>query len=319
LTLARLMRSSELSAFIALVVLAGIFQLLNPAFLSLANIAAMLRAVAYPGLIAIGMAFCLISGLIDISAGALTGLVSCFLAWALVVAGWPAWLAIPAALALGVAGAIVNVTVILRLRIVAFIATIGAMYIFRGIAYTISGGASIYPLPAWLAEIGNMRPAGVSLAFWAFVAFVIAGEIALRSTVWGLKVRATGSSREIAKDTEVDVDTINYSTFALLGFLTALSAIFITLRTNGGIPTAGMGFEFRAIVGCAIGGVSLFGHDGSIVGAAIGMLLAQVIANGLVAVGMASSLQDVALGIVLMGVIALDVYKHFRLTNEVKI
>jgi ribose transport system permease protein len=164
-------------------------------------------------------------------------------------------------------------------------------------------------LPVKLAEIGNQRPFSLSWALVLFVVLVIVFEFLLRGTVWGLTVRATGSDREVAKCTEVDPDRVNVQTFVLLGVLSAVTGILITLRVNGGNVSAGLGMEFRAIVACAIGGVSLFGYTGSIVGAALGVLLTQVIANGLIAIGMPSEFQDVALGLLLVGVIALDVVK----------
>ncbi len=306
----KLIQTGEFTAAASILILSVIFQALNPNYLSPGNISAMLRAAAYPGLITAGMALCLISGLIDISVGSLAGLVSCVFAWLLVTGNLSFPLAAVLSIMLGVFASLINVTVILKLHITALIATVGSLYILRGAAYWISGGNTIYPLPPGMAILGDTRLGGVSLAFWLFVATIILGEIALRGTVWGVQVRATGSDREIARDTEVSVDMVNYTCFAILGALTALSGILISLRTNGGSVTAGLGYEFRAIVGCALGGVSLFGHDGSLIGAALGIILAQVIATGLISTGLPASAQDIVLGVVLIGVIAADIYKR---------
>jgi ribose transport system permease protein len=308
--LSRLFRSSEFSAALAILILSLVFGLINPNFLSGANVMVMLRAVAYPGLIAVGMALALISGLIDLSVGSLAGLISCFVAWTIIVAGWPWPLAFAAGLGIGVASSLLNVTIILRLKITAFIATIGSMYMLRGLGYFISDGSTVYPLPAALSAFGSATPLGLTWPLIFFVVSVCVGEYFLRFTVWGLTVKATGSDREVASWTEVNVNRVNTVCFIILGFLTAVSGILITLRVGGGSPTAGLGSEFRAIVGCALGGVSLFGYEGSIVGAALGMILAQVLANGLIAIGMPSTFQDVALGAALIGVIALDVYRR---------
>jgi ribose/xylose/arabinose/galactoside ABC-type transport system permease subunit len=122
-----------------------------------------------------------------------------------------------------------------------------------------------------------------------------------------LMVRATGSDREVARCTEVDPDKINFQCFMLLGTLSALAAVLITLRTNGGVTTTGMGMEFRAILACAIGGVSIFGYSGTVTGAILGVFLTQVIGNGLIAIGLPAVLQDVVLGLLLVGILALDV------------
>lgn len=300
---------SEIIAGGVIVVLSLIFTAINPAFLSEANVQAMLRGAAYIGIPAVGMALSLISGLIDISVGSLIGLVSCLTAFMIIVAGVPWPVALLVAVLLGAVSSGTVGMAIVKLKLNPFITTISMSFVLRGLAYAVSQGGTIYPLPVKLAEIGNQRPFDLSWAFMLFVVLVIVGEFLLRGTIWGLTVRATGSDREVAKCTEVDPDKVNMQTFVLLGVLSAITGILITLRVNGGSVSAGLGMEFRAIVACAIGGVSLFGYSGSVVGAALGVLLSQVIANGLVAIGMPSEYQDVALGLLLVGVIALDVVK----------
>ena len=184
------------------------------------------------------------------------------------------------------------------------------MYVLRGLANVISNGTAVGPLPDGWKQVSYLRPLGLSIPFFLFIAFVVIGEVLMRTTVWGLEVRATGSDRKIAHDTEVRVDFVNYSCFALMGLLAAISGIFVSLRINSGMATAGMGTEFRCIVGCALGGVSIFGYEGTIIGAALGVLLSQVIATGMVAAGLPSSSQDVVLGILLVGIMALDIYKQ---------
>lgn len=309
-TLIDRLKSSEFTALLAIVVLSSLFYMGNPNFLTQSNIIVVLRSTAYAGIVCVGIAFCLISGLIDISIGASVGMVSCFLGWLTVIVGFPPILSIIAALGLGVVASLVNVTVILRTQITSFISTVAMAYVLRGVAYMFSGGQVIYPIPDSIAYIGKLRPLGISVAFVIFIACVVLGELALRYTVWGLEVRATGSDRKIAKDTEVRVDFVNYSCFAILGLLGAIAGILISLRTGSGVAAGGAGMEFRAIVGCALGGVSIFGYQGTIVGAGLGILLSAVIANGMIAVGLPIALQDIVLGTLLIAVIALDIYKQ---------
>lgn len=303
-------KSSEFTAFLAIIFLAVLFQMGNSNFLSQSNIVVVLRSTAYAGIVCIGMAFCLISGLIDVSIGASVGMVSCFLGWLIVILGVPSIPSIIASLALGVIASLINVTIILKTQITSFISTVAMAYVLRGVAYMFSNGQVIYPIPDSIAYIGKLRPLGVSVAFVIFIVCVILGELALRYTVWGLEVRATGSDRKIAADTEVRVDFVNYSCFAIMGVLGAIAGILISLRTGSGVAAGGVGMEFRAIVGCALGGVSIFGYKGTIVGAALGILLSSVIANGMIAVGLPIALQDIVLGSLLIAVISLDIYKQ---------
>ena len=309
-TLLERLKSSEMTAILAIILLSILFQMGNSNFLTKSNIIVILRGTGYAGIVCIGMAFCLMSGLIDISVGSAVGLVSCCFAWLIVVQGISPIVATLLTAAVAVGAAMINVTVILKTSITSFIATVAMSYVLRGVAYSFSGGNAIYPLPVSITFIGKLKPFGISLPFVLFIIMIVLGELALRYTVWGLEVRATGSDRKIAYDTEVRVDFVNYSCFAIMGLMTALAGILISLRTSVGIAQAGLGLEFKAIVGCALGGVSIFGYTGTMIGAALGILLSGVIANGMVAVGIPIAFQDIVLGALLIAVLTLDIYKQ---------
>lgn len=305
-----LTRVPELTTVMAILILSAVFGMLNPAFLGSGNIQAMLRASAYIGIPTIGMCLCLVAGMIDISVGALVGLVSCSVAWLIIYGHVTPILAMGIGLLIGFCSSSCVAFAILRFKMSPFIATIAMSFVLSGLAFAISGGSSEYPLPGNLAEIGNLAPLGISIAF---VVMLVAGVIAsyfLHFTVWGLTVRATGSDREVAKCTEVNPDAVNYVCFIVLGMLSALTSVLITLLVNGGSPYVGVGTEFKAILSCAIGGVSLFGYEGSVVGALLGVFLTQVISNGLISAGMPAPFQNVVLGVLLIGLVALDVARQ---------
>jgi ribose transport system permease protein len=309
----KVLHSREAVTLAALLTACLLFYFINPRFFNLPNIAVMLRASAYTGCVAVGIGFLLMSGQIDISVGAIAGLASIVSSSLMFKLHFPVWLGYAGGLAAGAAAGWISSRVVLKMKVPAFLATIAAMYVFRGMALFISNGYTIYPLPEMVKRIGSDTPLGVSWGFWVFLFIVIIGEYILRTTVWGLKVKATGSDREIAQWTEVDVDNVNTSTFMLCGVLSALAGLLLMSRLNAGDPTIGTGWELSAITAAAIGGVSLFGYDGSIIGVALGVLLIQVIQNGLVVIGASAYLQGVEVGMILATIAIYDVRMRLKL------
>lgn len=299
-----------------LIVLIMVFQIINPIFLSSLNIAGMLRAMAYPGLIAIGMALCLISGVIDLSVGATAGLASVVFGYCSVYFNLGIVLSVLIALLCGLAVGLVNGIIVTKTHVTPFIMTICSMYAVRGLAFWISNGYQIYPLPDGYAQIGAVQPLGISWAFILMLVLMLVAWFFLDRTVWGLTVRATGSDKESARSTEVDVDRVHVSVFAITGVLSALAGVMVSLILNAGSAPAGTGWELLAIAACAIGGVSLFGYEGSYIGLFAGLLTMQVIQNGIVVIGVSSYTQTIAVGIILLTAMILEVRRRKWLNLE---
>ncbi len=310
--LKRIFSVPELLVLAMLALLAAFFQSQNPLFLSWGNVAVLLRSSAFTGICAVGMSLLLISGQIDISIGSIAGLASVGFA-TMITYKLPFIVAAGLSLALGGFCGLINSQLVLKLRISAFLATIATMYVFRGLAMTITKGYTVYPLPDSVNNFGGAQPLGVSWSFWIFILLVVILEIVLRFSVWGLETKATGSDREIASWTEVNVNKINTEAFIICGSLVALAAILLTARVQAGQPTMGQGWELNAIAAAAIGGVSLSGYTGSMVGTLLGVLLIQVLANGLVAMGASAYLQPIEVGVILACTAAIDVRRRERL------
>jgi len=290
-----------------------LFQSINPVFLTPLNIAGMLRGMAYPGLVAVGMALCLISGVIDLSVGATAGLASVLFAKSAGLGFIPAAsIAIAAGLAVGA----VNGLVITRLHVTPFIMTICMMYAVRGLASWISNGYNIYPLPDGFAAIGTAAPLGISWAFILLVVILVIVGVVLKNTVWGLTVRAVGSDEESARCTEVNVDKVRLSVFVITGGLAALAGVMLSLIINSGNATVGTGWELVAVAACAIGGVSLFGYEGSTVGLFVGLFVLQIIQNGIVVVGISPYTQQIVIGAILLAAMVVEVKRRRWLNLE---
>jgi ribose transport system permease protein len=310
------LKQSGSGIFLVLIALVAFFQLANPIFLSPVNVATMLRALSYSGIIAVGMAICLISGMIDLSVGSTAALASVIFGAAMKFWGLGIILAICLALTAGALVGATNSLIILRYKVTPFIATISMMFIVRGLANWVSNGYSIYPLPGVVEKLGMSRPLGVSWAFVAFVVIAIAADLVMRFSLLGMLFRAVGSDREVARCTEVDVERINTIGLVGISMLAAAAGVFISFMTNAGSPSVGMGWEFTAITACAIGGVSLFGYHGSIFGLFCGLAVIQVIQNGIVMMGVSPYLQSVVVGAILLAAMYADIKRRTYLDLE---
>ena len=312
----RLFAVPQAGIAVALITTIAIFQLVNPVFLSSANIVVMLRASAYVGIIAVGMALCLMSGVLDLSVGATAGLASILAAEAMTKLAAPLWLGLVIAVAAGITVGMLNAILIIRFQLNAFIATIATSFVVRGLASWICTGWSVYPLPPGVQEFGAIRPLGISFAFWAMILAMAIAMWILGYTVLGLEIRATGSDRESARCTDVNVNKVNAICLLIVGGLAGLSGLLLTILINAGTPTLGSGWELTIITACVIGGVSLNGYEGSMPGLLLGLLFLQVIQNGIVMIGLSAYLQPVAVGLILVVSMVFDTRRRKFLNLE---
>lgn len=296
---------NEASILVVLCVLMAIFGTINPDFIRPANLAVIARGMALVGFVTIGMALCMIGGMVDISVGSTAGLTGSVFVMGLVIWQVHAIVAIGIAIVAGAAFGLLNYALIIKGKMNPFIVTIATMFTARGLTGYITGGRTIYPLPSGWAEFANAQPLGLS---WVFIGFIIAAILAQSAlmSLWGLQLRATGSDREIAYCTEVPTDRMTMHTFLIIGALAATAGILGSMRFNGAQPLLGQGWEFQALAACAIGGVSIYGYEGSIIGAVLGLATMQVLANGLVAIGLSPYLHVVATGAALCLAMAID-------------
>ena len=305
-----IIKNTSAGIFILLIVLVAIFYAMNPIFLSGQNVAAMARAMSYSGIIAVGMALCLISGVIDLSVGSTAAFASVMFGRSLALWNIDLIPSIIIALVASMLVGFVNAYVILKMKVTPFIATISMMFIVRGLAMFASNGYSIYPLPEPALTIGQAKPLGTAWVFVAFLIIIVIAHIIMEYSLFGLLTRATGSDREVATCTEVDVDKVNTINIVAISLLAGIAGIFISFMMNAGSPTTGVGWEFTAITACAIGGVSLFGYHGNMFGLFCGLAVIQVIQNGIVMVGVSPHLQSVFVGGILLIAMAVDVRRR---------
>jgi len=309
-TFRRLFAIPEVGILLPLLGFVIVFYLLDPVFLSNANITTMLRAMSFIGVIAIGQTLLMISGAFDLSVGSTAGLAAIVCSYAMVKLSLPVPIAILAGLGVGALVGLLNSFSVLKLGVPAFISTLGMMYIAKGITFLISKGYTIYPLPDAISTFGTAEPFNTS---WSFVIFIVLGVIAhivLSKTTFGRKLYAVGGNPEVARLAGISPAKIQLTGFILVGMCASLGGMLLMARIVTGNPTIGLGWEMNVIAGVVIGGVSLFGGSGSIPGAFLGLLIMQVVTNGLVVVNVDPYWQTVSIGVIMIIAVAIDILRR---------
>lgn len=306
----QLLAIPEMGILVALILVTAVFWLLNPALLTGGSVATLLRALAFVGVIAIGQTLLLIVGELDLSVGSVAGLCAVVAAWLMKEAGWPVVPALATGLLTGAGIGLVNGLLAVRAGIPAFIVTLGMMYIARGLNYLLCSGYPIYPLPHSVTAFGKASPLGVSWAFFVFLVIAIVGQVMLSKTVFGRAIYATGGNREVARIAGIRTDAVKISCYILTGTLAALAGMLLMAQLNVGQPEIGAGWELEVIASVVIGGVSLFGGVGSVMGTVLGLVLMQVVRTGLVTSGVNTHWQTVAVGGIMIAAVGLDLLRR---------
>ncbi len=264
-----------------LAVAAFCLMAMTPGFLAPGTLGNVLKLASIVGLLAVGQAFVLIGGGFDLSQGAILGLTAAATAWLAqdVLGPWPAALA---ALGLGALLGAVNGLFVALVRTNAFVTTLSTLLIYRGATFVLLGGGPITGVSAFdpLDDLGlTLGRTLVPLRAFVFLGVAVLGWLVLRQTVFGQYVYATGGNAEAARLAGVRTAAVRVATFALSGLAAGLGAIALLSWVNLAKPDTGTGYELESIAACVIGGVSLQGGSGSVLGAAAGCLLMQTIGS----------------------------------------
>jgi len=313
----RVIALSEAGILGFLVLLALVFYAIEPLFLSSSNLRAILVAMSFVGIIAVGQTLLLVGGEFDLSVGSNAGLSAVCSGWLMTSGGASVTLGIAGGLAVGAGVGLVNGLVVVRLGIPAFIATLGMYYTAAGVTQIITNGYPIYPLPASVSTIGQSQVLfGLG---WSFVILIVLGvffDVALRRTTFGRNLYATGGNREIARLVGINTDTYKIVSFVITGTLAAVAGMLVMGSLGSATTSVGQGWELAVIAGVVVGGVSLFGGIGTVLAGVIGILLLQVVQSGLVVVGVSANWQQVAVGTIMVLAVGLDLLRRRLQSGE---
>ncbi len=307
MTASRVLRYSarQFGTLAGLIGLGIVLWILTPHFLTVSNLLNVAQQTAINAIIAVGLTFVIISGGIDLSVGSIVAFSGVVLA-GLIQRGVPLPVALLGGLAVGLACGLVNGLLITLGRLPPFIATLGMMSVARGAALLYTDGRPISGFPESLRWVATGEIAFVPAPVLLMVLVYIVAHFALRRTRFGRYIFAIGGNEEAALLSGVNVRFHKTAVYGLSGLLSALGAFVLTARLNSAQPIAGINYELDAIAATVIGGTSLMGGQGSVIGTLIGALIMGVLRNGLNLLSVSSFVQQLVIGAVIILAVLMD-------------
>jgi ribose transport system permease protein len=307
-------RVAEFRELAMIVILAGsmaAMTALSPNFLTSGNLRSVLIGMVPGGIIAIGMAVLLASGGFDLSVAAVMALCGTIAAW-LLVHGAGVVGSILLTLALGLAIGAANGAIVTFLRVNPLVATLGTLSVARGLALVITEGYNISDLPTSFTKLGEGNHLGLPWMVWIMFGLVVAGDVALRRTRFLRQVYYIGGNERAARLSGIRVDALRVFTYMLSGTLSALAGVLLAARLSTAVPTAGEGLELTVIAAAVIGGASLAGGEGTVLGAVLGVAFLALISNALTLLEVSIFWQEVVTGVILVAAVSLDMLLRRR-------
>ena len=305
-----------LGPFLGLGLVLLVFGIAAPeGYLSLYNFKTVATQTVIVGLGAVGMTFVVVGGGIDLSVGSVIALSSVVTA-ALLNQALPPGLALLGGVAAGAACGLVNGLLVAKARLVPFIATLGMLGVARGLAKWLAGEQKIDAPASWLAGFMSKapEPAWIFLPPGVWLLFLVAliMGLALRNTVFGVHTFAVGSNEQTARLCGVRVERTKILLYTLCGAFAGLAGVMQFGRLTVGDPTTALGKELDIIAAVVIGGGSLAGGEGRILGSLVGAFLMSYLANGCNLAGVPNYVQEILIGAIIVAAVALDRLRHRR-------
>jgi ribose transport system permease protein len=317
-----LVAQQEFSIIVLFFVMLLFFYSRNTAMLNSLTIFSILRTMAFPALVGMGLVQLMIAGEIDLSTGAMMSLAAVFSAKLIRDVFVPAGMSNSGAVALAVVCALVvavlvglfNALVVVKVGVPAVIVTIGSQFIVRGISYSFSNGLPIYPLPPEVGTIGSWKPLNISFTFFLMLGLCVVVHLLLTRSRWGAALFATGGNKVAAQVCGINTDRVKTICFIMTSVLAAMAGLLTmsSLPQTPGDPIIGVNLELPILVGVVIGGVSFFGGRGSAIGTLFGVMFMQLVQTGIVVSHFNSYLQYPALGVMLLLAAVVDVIRYIR-------
>jgi len=307
--------STSLMLLIILAVMFVLIGLRTEKFLSIGNIQNLFRQTAIYGVIAIGMTFVIMSGGIDLSVGAVVGLSgvlsSMFMSDQLAFK----W-SIPASIIVAVAATtligLINGVIIFDGKVPPFIATLGLQIVVRGTIMLITNAQMVSGISRAFRDFSTLPILGFPALGWIWLGIAALSMLAIKYTTFGRNVFAIGSNTEAARLSGINIRLTTYGVYIVCSFLCSVAGVMMTARLGNGVPTGGIGYETDAIAAAVVGGAAMTGGRSTPWRTLIGAFIISVLRNGFNMIGMSNSLQMIAIGAVLIFVVAVDAARNRR-------
>lgn len=295
-----ILKSKESAILVLFAVVFIVFARLSDRFATPDNLFNIARQYSELAVVSIGLTVVIVTGGIDISVGSIVGLSSILVGVLAAKLGLNIWLACVLAMIGGLVCGLINGLVVTRLRVQPIVATLAMLSAARGLAWILSGARSLSGFSDAFVALGQTAIGPIPLSVAVALVLVVLGIIVLRYTALGREIYAVGSSEEAARLSGVNVFRIKLFAYALTGMLCGLGGVIMAARLASSVPDAGSGFEFEAITAVVMGGSSLKGGEGSIIGTIIGVAVMGILRNGLNLIGVPNIWQVLFLGVMLI-------------------
>jgi fructose transport system permease protein len=304
-------RHPEISPLIILLVAMVVFTFMNDRFLLPSNLSLILQQVAIVGALAVGQTLIILTAGIDLSVGALMIFISMVMGSLAGDAGLPGWLALVIGLTVGALAGLLNGTLIAQIGLPPFIATLGTLSVFTALALLMTNGQSIQgdalgPLLTWTAVSFAIGPFQLTVGVVLVILMYLVMGFALSQTAWGRHVYAIGSDPIGARLSGIRTKRVFLSVYIVAGVLVAISAWVLIGRNNAATTSAAVDANLDSITAVVIGGTSLFGGRGRLLGTFLGALTVGVFRNGLSLARVDVLYQTLAIGLLILAAVALD-------------
>jgi ribose transport system permease protein len=299
-------RSTELTLFIVVLALFVFLSLATNSFFTKYNLTNLLKQTSIVGIVSVAATLVIMSGGIDLSVGSIVGmgsLVSALLMSSLKMSiFWVVLLPLVVCSALG----LFNGIMINELKLAPFITTLGSMIIIRGVIEVISGAKTIVGIYPQFSILSTNMFLGIPLLGWVWLFIVIIVALIIKYTRFGRNIFVIGNGEDVAKLSGINIRSNIYSIYMLSGLLSGIAGLLLTARINSAIPTGGAGYEMTSIAAAVIGGASLQGGEGSIVGTLLGTFLMVLINNGGIQLGIDPFVMDITSGVLIILAVTID-------------
>ncbi len=299
--------------FWVLVLLIIVVSLVSPVFMTQRNMMNVMKQTSITGILGVGMTFVLISGGIDLSVGsviAISGVVAA--STAVANSGIPFALTILTAVGIGTLCGLINGIGVAYITYPPFIMTLGMMSAARGAALVYTNGKPIFGLSKSFVDVANGSLLGITNLIWFFIAVMIAGWFILKKTVFGRQVYAIGGNREAARLSGINVKRHITLIYVISGLLAGLCGLLMCSRITSGNATVAVGYEMNAIASAVIGGVSMNGGAGSVLGTLVGALILTIIQNSFDIMNVTPFYQNIIQGVIILLAVYLDIRNKRR-------
>lgn len=304
-----LFKNSTFSIFLILLLMCLITAIAEPAFLKVSNILSTARSFSAIAIAGIGVLMIIITGGIDLSIGSVYGLAGVISAYCCSLFGMPVWIAMFMGVLSGAIFGALNGLMVIYCKLPPFIATLGTMQIARGLCTILTRGYPVSDLPAGYMFLGQGEFLGIPMAIWCMVIIAVIFAVFLNKTVTGRRIFAMGGNAEATRISGINTKFLTVLVYTLGAALGAFAGIITASKLGVGQPTAGTSFEMDAISAVVIGGASLTGGAGSVLGTVVGAAIIGVLRNALVLLRVDSYWQTLIMGVVIIVAVTADLLR----------